>query len=294
MLSLLKRIPISAWTRPHFTPIAYSTGALTRSYLFPSSTMEVVLIPCLEDNYSYLVVDPKTREGAVVDPVEPEKVMSVIEESKVDVKSILTTHHHWDHAGGNVQMKQLLPKAKVFGGDDRIDALTDKVVDGDSLTIGSLNVSCLFTPCHTAGHICYHVYETGNEGTGSVFTGDTLFVGGCGRFFEGTGEQMCSALLGKLGKLPEATSVYCGHEYTTSNYKFAEHVEPDNQELKKRYKWAKEQREKNAPTIPSTIGIEKQTNPFMRVEHDSLQAFTKAKESTEVMTKLRVAKDSFK
>ncbi|KRT82417.1 hypothetical protein AMK59_4752, partial [Oryctes borbonicus] len=215
--------------------------------------MRVRILPALSDNYMYLIVDDNTKQAAIVDPVEPDTVLEAVKEEGVNLTKILTTHHHWDHASGN---EGLVKKSKnalqVFGGDDRVDALTNKVKHGDMFTIGDINVECLFTPCHTTGHICY--YLTSSEQTPVVFTGDTLFIAGCGRFFEGTAEQMHSALIDKLGNLPESTKVFCGHEYTLQNLKFAMHVEPDNIDVQSKIKWAEGKRLKNEPTVPSTIG----------------------------------------
>lgn len=153
-----------------------------------------------------------------------------------------------DHAGGN---EELVRKSKneleVIGGDQRISALTNRVKHGDKFTIGNLRVECLYTPCHTNGHICYYLTAEGQ--TPAVFTGDTLFVAGCGRFFEGTADQMYSALIGKLGKLPEQTQVFCGHEYTVQNLKFAQHVEKENHEVQEKLKWAIDQRHRGLPTV---------------------------------------------
>jgi len=255
--------------------------------------MRVRLLPALDDNYMYLLIDQNTNKAAIVDPVEPEKVVSAVKEEGVTLTTVLTTHHHWDHAGGNAKMASMVKGLTVYGGDDRIDALTNKVNHGDEFKIGALKVRCLFTPCHTAGHICYFV--TGDEGEPpAVFTGDTLFVGGCGRFFEGNPQQMYTALVEILSKLPMETKVYCGHEYTVNNLKFAENVEPNRKEVQDKLAWAQTKRSRNEPTVPSTIGDEKTFNPFMRVLEESVRNHTKESNPVEVMGSLRRAKDSFK
>ncbi|KAA0067033.1 hydroxyacylglutathione hydrolase cytoplasmic [Cucumis melo var. makuwa] len=175
--------------------------------------MKIHYIRCLEDNYSYLIIDESTKEAAVVDPVEPEKIVNVANEHGVHLKLVLTTHHHWDHSGGNEKIKQLVPGIKVYGGSiDKVKACTDAVENGDKIALGAdVVILSLHTPCHTKGHISYYV--SGKEGEDpAVFTGDTLFVAGCGKFFEGTAEQMYQSLCVTLGSLPKQTRVYCGHE----------------------------------------------------------------------------------
>lgn len=177
------------------------------------SSINVKILPALSDNFMYLITDTATKEAAIVDPVDPESVIAAVQTEGVKLLKVLTTHHHWDHAGGNEKLVSLFKdnKLDVFGGDQRIGALTNQVKHGDKLKIGNLDVLCLHTPCHTSGHICYYVEAPSGEK--AVFTGDTLFLGGCGRFFEGTAEQMYSALVEKLGGLPDETKVFCGHEY---------------------------------------------------------------------------------
>jgi len=260
---------------------------------FTQADMRIRLLPALDDNYMYLLIDEKTKQCAVVDPVEPEKVLSAVKEEGVNLSTVLTTHHHWDHAGGNVKLAELHQGLTVYGGDDRIGAMTNKVAHNDQFKIGDLSVKCLFTPCHTSGHICYYV--TGDEGEQPlVFTGDTLFVGGCGRFFEGKPDQMYRALVEILGKLPENTRVYCGHEYTVANLKYALHVEPNNEAVKNKLDWAQAQRQKKNPTIPSTVGEERSYNPFMRVREKSVQEHSGASEGIACMGALRKEKDGFK
>lgn len=175
-------------------------------------------------------------------------MLTAVSDQAVQLKSILTTHHHWDHAGGNEKLVSKFNKSlKVYGGDDRIGALTDKVKQDDVIRLGNLTIRCLFTPCHTTGHICYYIDSPNGER--AVFTGDTLFSGGCGRFFEGNASDMHSALIGKLAKLPNETNVYCGHEYTLQNLAFGKHVEPNNQDILKKIEWCKKMRTDNIPTV---------------------------------------------
>lgn len=257
------------------------------------ANMDVKILPALQDNYMYLIIDKTTRDAAIIDPVDPERVIAAVEREKVNLKQVLTTHHHWDHAGGNTKLVQTFKShLDVYGGDDRIESLTNKVKHNDTFKIGMLNVECLHTPCHTTGHICYNV--TSNDNESAVFTGDTLFLGGCGRFFEGTPTQMYSALINILSKLPDETKVFCGHEYSLQNLAFGAHVEPNNVEIQEKIKWAKQQREENQPTVPSTIGEEKRINPFMRVLVKDVQDHAGKLDGIDVMGAIRKEKDSFK
>ncbi|XP_067128107.1 hydroxyacylglutathione hydrolase, mitochondrial [Centruroides vittatus] len=256
--------------------------------------MQIYLLPALEDNYMYLLIDDDTRQAAIVDPVDPEKVIDTVNKSGAQLTTVLTTHHHWDHAGGNEKLvKKFASPLMVCGGDERVGALNNKVKHGDEINLGSLNIKCLSTPCHTSGHICYYV--TGkHDDDPAVFTGDTLFVAGCGKFFEGTPDQMYEALVKILGSLPDNTRVYCGHEYTVNNLKYALHVEPSNASIREKLAWSQNQRIKNEATIPSTIGAEKTYNPFMRVHEESVQQHASQSDPIATMGMLRREKDGFK
>ncbi|KAL1925454.1 uncharacterized protein VTP21DRAFT_337 [Calcarisporiella thermophila] len=249
--------------------------------------MKITPVPCLDDNYAYLVVDEKTGQAAVVDPVEPKKIVPVIEKAKCTVVGVITTHHHWDHSGGNEEFLALYPGIKVWGGDDRIPGLTNACKHDETFNIGEIKVKSLHTPCHTKGSVSFFL-EDGEQR--AVFTGDTLFLGGCGRFFEGTAEQMQRSLNEVLASLPDDTKVYCGHEYTKSNLKFALSVEPDNQAIQEAVKKA----ENASCTVPGTLAHEKATNPFMRVKEQKVQAATGETDAVAVMAKLREMKNNFK
>jgi len=257
--------------------------------------MKIVPVPVLSDNYAYLVIDDNgDRSAFVVDPAEPDKVIAAAAKENAKVSAVLTTHHHSDHAGGNNDIVKELKGLEVYGGDDRIPALSKKVTGDDTFSIGNLKVKVFFTPCHTAGHVLYLVDD--GKSPQALFTGDTLFIGGCGRFFEGTPQQMYHALIEVIGTLPPATQIYCGHEYTQKNLEFAHKVEPSNKHVEEKLKWATQQREKGLPTIPSTVAEEKQFNPFMRV-HEATVAEAVGKTGAtpvEVMGALRTAKDNFK
>ncbi|MEJ1967607.1 MAG: hydroxyacylglutathione hydrolase [Rhizomicrobium sp.] len=222
------------------------------------AALSIELVPCLKDNYAYLVHDAEAGLTAVVDPSEPEPVRHALQRRGWTLTHILNTHHHFDHTGGNIPLKEQF-RATVVGPEkdrERIPGIDEGVIEGQVWMFGSRRVPVLEIPAHTRAHIAF-IFDD------AVFTGDTLFAMGCGRLFEGTPAMMWSSL-SKLMVLPDATRVYCGHEYTLNNGKFALAIEPNNAALKTRMKEVEALRAKNAPTVPSTIGLEKATNPFLR------------------------------
>lgn len=255
--------------------------------------MQVKVLNALADNYMYLLVDDESREAAIVDPVEPTKVLDEVKKLGVRLTTVLTTHHHWDHAGGNERLLALSPNLRVYGGDDRVPKLTEHVTDNQELQVGKLTVQCLLTPCHTSGHVCYFVPAADGQPP-AVFTGDTLFVAGCGKFFEGTADQMYRALVERLSKLPDDTRVFCGHEYTVTNLQFAATVEPKNEAIKKKLAWARDQRSRKEPTVPSTIAEERSFNPFMRVREPTVHQHARLEDPVSTMAFLRKQKDHFR
>ncbi|KAL5006225.1 hypothetical protein ScPMuIL_015031 [Solemya velum] len=284
IVAALKQVSVSSRNISHFH---------SHQQTVSHGSMEVHLVPALDDNYMYILEDTTTKECAAVDPVEPGKILNEVKNRNLSLTSILTTHHHWDHAGGNKALVKEAGKLMVFGGDDRIDGLTHKVKHGDQIKVGSLDIQCLFTPCHTSGHICYFIPGPSSQQP-IVFTGDTLFMGGCGRFFEGTADQMYNALVMILSRLPQHTKVYCGHEYTINNLRFAAHVEPHNEDISKTLEWAKSQRSQKQATIPSTVEQEMKINPFMRVGEQPVQTFAGKTDPIQVMAHVRKEKDNFK
>jgi hydroxyacylglutathione hydrolase len=223
--------------------------------------LDVRIIPCLSDNYSYLLRLPGTARAVIVDASEAAPVRAALERDGLELAGILSTHHHIDHVGGNEELLSLYPKARVYGyrtDSGRLPGLTNGVEDGEEFDVGGLHFRALHIPGHTLGAVAY-------ETEGSVFTGDTLFIAGCGRLFEGTPAQMYDSLNQKLGQLPDATRVYCGHEYTAKNLEFAAHLEPGNSAVKAKAERVAALRARGEPTVPSTIGEERATNPFMRV-----------------------------
>ncbi|KAK4813440.1 hypothetical protein QYF61_005388 [Mycteria americana] len=259
-----------------------------------------------------------------VDPCSApvEWLLEIVRKEDVVLRAILTTHHHWDHARGNEELARLCPGLRVYGADERIGALTHKVTHNQELTFGAIRVRCLFTPCHTSGHMCYFMWEDGSPDAPALFSGDTLFVGGCGKFFEGTAEQMYTNLTQILGALPKEThpstglglqrdqdgldsapgtwvtlalqKVFCGHECTVRNLKFALKAEPENEIVKKKLAWAKQRDDEDLPTVPSTLQEEFLYNPFLRVTEEPLQKFTGKTDPVEVLRILRTEKDNFK
>ncbi|KAF8308548.1 hydroxyacylglutathione hydrolase [Clavulina sp. PMI_390] len=254
--------------------------------------MKVVAVPVRSDNYAYLLVDTSSSgRVAVVDPFDVTKVEAALKAEGIahdKVDAVLTTHHHDDHAGGNVEFAKKFPGVTVYGGSNKVAGLTKQVGDQDKLQIGSLNVRCLATPCHTQDSICFNV-EDAASGERGVFTGDTLFIAGCGRFFEGTADEMDKAL-SYLGSLPDETVVYVGHEYTAGNAAFALSVDPANEAIKKLSKIAEAEK---ITTGKSTIGDEKKWNVFMRLESGPVRKSTGTSDRSEVMQKLREMKNGF-
>lgn len=263
--------------------------------------MRVVPIACLSDNYAYLLVCPETKQAAVVDPSEPDPVLRALAakdgpNGDVKVVAILDTHHHHDHVGGNVEVAKSLGVTRVYGhasDKGRIPEQSELLEEGASFTIGKLNVRVLHIPGHTTGAIAYVVTHDGKD---VVFTGDTLFVGGCGRIFEGD-PPMMHASLTKLAKLDGRTQVYCGHEYTEANLRFAAHVEPSNKAVAAAQARAKELRKAGQPTMGTTIAEELTYNPFLRVASPEIRKTLGIAESAsgaEALGVIREAKNSFK
>jgi hydroxyacylglutathione hydrolase len=248
-------------------------------------------IPCLSDNFAYLLWRDGSGEALVVDPSEYVPVRGVLDEKRLKLAGILCTHHHWDHVGGVQELCRSQPGVPVFASDydvPRIEGVTQGIGHGQAFDCLGFHFDCLKVPGHTLGALAYCVED-------AVFTGDTLFGAGCGRLFEGTPAQMHASLM-TLASLPAHTKVYFGHEYTRSNLAFAQSIEPHNQAVQARLQRASVP--KNSCTTPSTIEEERATNPFLRCAEPSVKAtlgsqFTDASE-VEVFTEVRKRKDSFR
>jgi hydroxyacylglutathione hydrolase len=260
--------------------------------------MRVVPIPQLQDNYAYLIIDERTERAGVVDVAEAEPVLAAAARERCELTAIFSTHHHFDHVGGNEALiAACLPRAlDVYGysGDsERIPGITAPLDDGGTFELGELRGSVIFIPAHTRGHLAYYL-----EDEQAVFTGDTLFAGGCGRLFEGDAAQM-KASLERLARLPDETRVYFGHEYTQSNLEFAATLEPNNSDLAKRRDEVAALRAGGSPTVPTTIALEKLTNPFLRSDSPELRASIRHQvpaagtDDVSVFAATRGLKDSF-
>jgi hydroxyacylglutathione hydrolase len=257
--------------------------------------MQVSRLPALSDNYIFLLHDPNENIAAVVDPAEAQPVLRRLEELEAQLVAIFNTHHHMDHVGGNQLLIQHFPNVRVYGGAEdrgRIPGQQVFLQEGDKVGFAGQIGEVLFVPGHTKGHIAYYFPPEVEGETGELFCGDTLFAGGCGRLFEGTPTQMVSSL-SKLRSLPDNTRVWCAHEYTQKNLQFALTVDGNNPELKTRYVEVQDARRRMEATVPSHLGIEKRTNPFLRWEEPALQSAVKSQEAVQTFSRLRGMKDRF-
>ena len=248
-------------------------------------------IEAFNDNYIWLVT---TNEGSIViDPGESNNLLKILNQRNLDLRAILITHHHFDHTGGIdeiVSQKSI----DVYGPKNNIDTINIRVKHGTIIELLGIQFEVIEIPGHTLDHIAYF---SENQGDPVLFCGDTLFAGGCGRVFEGTLEQMHDSL-SLLKKLPLNTKIYCGHEYTQSNLKFAKSVEPLNENIISRYNRVCQLREKGIPTLPSTIELELATNPFLRADIKEVQVeiskrFNTPKNDKDIFTAIRQWKDNY-
>jgi len=248
----------------------------------------VYLFPQLEDNYGYLIKNPHATEGILVDPSDLEMCLKILELNDCSPTHILLTHHHDDHIGAVQDLKNKFQSIIVgFEHDKKIPQPDLFVKDEEIIEIHQNKFKVLHTPGHTLQHVNYFILEHN-----ILFSGDTLFSMGCGRMFEGTPELFWQSL-SKIKKLPEDTTIYCGHEYTLSNVKFALSIHPENQDLQKYALWTEHQEKEHRPTIPTKLIDQLKCNPFLQCDSPHFQELYKSTDATEVFGKMRKAKDNF-
>ena len=238
--------------------------------------MRVEVIPCLQDNYSYLIIDKSNNSACVVDPSEAKPIMNFVEKENINLKYILNTHHHFDHVGGNKNLKKKYNSVVIGYKDDanRIPEIDILLEDNQIWKADNFEAKIMHIPGHTTGHICYHFFKEK-----LIFTGDTLFSLGCGKLFEGTYQDMFSSLK-KVKKLSQDTKIYCGHEYTLQNSKFCIEYDPENKKLKNKIIEIKKKLKNNLPTIPSTLKDENECNIFLRAK--DLESFSKLRDLKDI------------
>ncbi len=253
--------------------------------------MQITPISCLTDNYAYIINDKNSKTVGVVDPSESQPIISFLKKENLKLNYILNTHHHFDHIGGNIELKKIY-NAKVVGFNDdknRIPGIDIMLKNDEQLNFGNSIIKIIHIPGHTLGHICFFF-----EKEKIAFTGDTLFSLGCGRIFEGDHKQMLTSL-NKIKKLPKDTKIYCGHEYTYKNAEFCIKHDSNNTNLKKYFEKIKKLRASNMPTIPSTLDNELKSNIFLRCDQNDVKTNLNMKNHTdlEVFSKVRDLKDNF-
>lgn len=257
--------------------------------------MDIHRLPALWDNYIFLLHDPRIQTAAVVDPAEASPVLQKLTELNAQLTTIFNTHHHGDHVGGNQTLLRQFPNALVYGGIEdrgRIPGQQRYLAEGDTVSFGDRIGQVFFVPGHTRAHIAYYFPPKLVTDWGDLFCGDTLFAGGCGRLFEGTPQQMVASLT-KLRSLPDTTHVWCAHEYTLKNLQFAVTVDGQNDILQQRLMNVQNTRQQNKPTVPSDLGLEKQTNPFLRWDSAVLQAAVHSSDPIQTFARIRGKKDQF-
>lgn len=255
--------------------------------------MHVTPIPCFADNYAYLVWQDGCQDAVVVDASEAAPVVQALRERALDLRAVLSTHHHWDHVGGNQELARLFPAIEIVGhvtDRGRLPGLSRAVEDREILCLAGLRWCVHHVPGHTLGAVAYGVQD-------ALFTGDTLFIAGCGRLFEGTADMMYGSLNHRLAALPGDTRVYCGHEYARQNLRFAQKVEPTNAALFREQAKLGARSSGNV-SVPSTLRRELETNPFFRCSEPTVAAFVSEDgdhlaDPVEVFRRLRLSRDDF-
>uniref|UniRef100_A0A8C5N0W5 Ciliosis associated TTC17 interacting protein n=1 Tax=Leptobrachium leishanense TaxID=445787 RepID=A0A8C5N0W5_9ANUR len=248
--SALPRAPAASW------PALRSLSS--------GSRVKVVPVPVLSDNYSYLIIDTASNLAVAVDPSDPIAVQTYLEREGATLEAILCTHKHWDHSGGNKALKRQYKSCRVYGSStDDIPELTHPLKDREQVTVGRLQFQAFFTPGHTVGHMIYLLDGKSGDGPDCLFSGDLLFLAGCGRMFEGSPKTMLESL-DTVASLSDSALLWPGHEYAADNLTFAAVVEPDNTVRDRKFQWVLQHRLEKKCTCPSTLGEEKEYNPFLR------------------------------
>lgn len=253
----------------------------------------LISIPALGDNFIY-VYQYDNSNALVIDPGDYSSVLETLKKNNLTLTTILATHHHWDHIGGIAELKKRTG-CKVIGSDkQRIPGIDDLVEDGQILAVDNIKINVIATPGHTRTAVCYYLLPTNENEAGILWTGDTLFVGGCGRLLECNAQAMWDSLQ-KLAALPNQTLLYCGHDYTLENYEFALEIEPNNQAAKKRLSEIRQKQQQGKFTVPSTMSQEKETNIFLRADTSEIKTSLNMPQAGDVQAfaELRRRKDIF-
>ncbi|MEA3332751.1 MAG: hydroxyacylglutathione hydrolase [Pseudomonadota bacterium] len=229
--------------------------------------IKIIQLKTLQDNYAYLLIEESSKQVAVIDPGSAKSVLKALTAETLTLTHILLTHHHYDHSGGVTELKKMYPEAQIIIHKDdagRLTVTADRLLqEGKTIGFGSTSIKVLHLPCHTRGHVAFLVED-------ALFTGDTLFTAGCGKFFEGTATEMHENLK-RLKALPESTKIYCGHEYTVENLEHAHQADPTNLMISERLQKARQLQENDNPLVPATLAHELTTNPFLMLDDNSLQ-----------------------
>ena len=260
-------IEMSRFQIPHTATTRINCGAYS-----------VKPIAILQDNYAYLLIDHHSGQCALVDPSDADRVVEEFERERahfadafgviLHITQIYTTHKHHDHAGGNAELLTRFPNLEIYGGPEDVSAMNcEPCEDGETITLGAITTTVIYTPCHTKGHVVYYSQNTADPGdAGCLFSGDAVFVAGVGKFFEGDGAQMWDIIKKLRAAVPRAAKLFCGHEYTAQNLWFSKEIDPSNAAVATKLEWVRQQRKINLQTVPSTLAEEEATNPFFRAD----------------------------
>lgn len=270
-----------------------------KSIMSSTACADVYVIPMFDVNYGFIVIDRVTNKAAIIDPGEPGPVIYAVRELCAQVEMAFVTHRHGDHSGGNAAVKEAFPDVEVMGPTyERVRHISKGVSEGDSIILGSLKIDVLHTPCHTKGHVVYLVSSNDhhadvNAADQLLFSGDTLFVGGCGNFNEGTAADMLKNM-DRLGNLPPETQVYCGHEFTLENLQFLSTIDTHGSGTSEMLAYVAKKRETGESTVPTTIGRELEYNLFMKCREPITQKLLDRQSPTETMTRLRELRNQYR